>query len=117
MSYGTLPVLLVFTLTFIHLNMWGPNKYIKYKIRLGVLNNTIEYDWMNLGLDSLKVPFSIVDFPAIVLFLGAGVAIFEMAGMPFPCNGILLFQGNLPRVIQVVFLMYRNNLPVFVSHI
>ena len=27
--------------------------------------------------------------------------LFEMAVMPFPCNGIVLFQGNFPRVIQV----------------
>ena len=33
--------------------------------------------------------------------------IFGMANMPFPCNGILLIQGNLPRIIQVVFL-FRN---------
>ena len=32
---------------------------------------------------------------------------FGMAAMPFSCNGILHFQGNLPRVIQVVFQMYR----------
>ena len=25
--------------------------------------------------------------------------IFEMVAMPFPCNGILLIQGNLPRVV------------------
>ena len=77
------------------------------------MNNTIEYDWMNLGLDSLKVPFSIVYFPAIVLFLGAGVAIFGMAGMQFPCNGILLIQGNLPWVIQVVFFNVKEYYALF----
>ena len=34
--------------------------------------------------------------------------IFGMAAMPFPCSGILLIQGNLLRVIQVVFQMYRS---------
>ena len=43
--------------------------------------------------------------------------IFGMAAMPFPCNGILLFQGNLPRVTQVVFQMYRNFMLVFLSPI
>ena len=37
--------------------------------------------------------------------------------MPFPCNGILLMQGNLPRVIQVVLQMYRNIMLVFPSPI
>ena len=27
---------------------------------------------------------------------------FEMAAMPFPCNGILLIQGNLPRVFPAM---------------
>ena len=27
--------------------------------------------------------------------------VFEMAAMPFPCNGIFLIQGNLPRVSLV----------------
>ena len=27
---------------------------------------------------------------------------FEMAAMPFPCNGIFLIQGNLPRVLLVL---------------
>ena len=32
-------------------------------------------------------------------------------------NGILLFQGNLPRVTQVVFQMYSNFMLVFLSPI
>ena len=43
--------------------------------------------------------------------------IFRMAAIPFPCNCILLFQGNLPRVTQVVFQMYRNFMLVFLSPI
>ena len=31
-----------------------------------------------------------------------------MAAMPFLCNEVLLDHFNLPRVIQVVFQMYRN---------
>ena len=38
-----------------------------------------------------------------------------MAAMPFSCNGILLIQGNLPRVVQVVFQMHKNILLVFLS--
>ena len=29
---------------------------------------------------------------------------FEMAAMPFFCNGILLFQWNLPRILSVLVL-------------
>ena len=43
--------------------------------------------------------------------------LFGMAPMPFPYNGILLIQGNLPRVIQVVYQMYRNIMLVFLSPI
>ena len=37
--------------------------------------------------------------------------------MPFPFNGNLLIQGNLLRVIQVDFQMYRNIMLVFLSPI
>ena len=30
--------------------------------------------------------------------------LFEMAAMPLPCNGILLIQGNLPRVFASLHL-------------
>ena len=30
-----------------------------------------------------------------------GFQTFEMAAMPFPCNGILLIQGNLLRIFPV----------------
>ena len=32
--------------------------------------------------------------------------VFGMAAMPFLCNGILLFQFNLPRVLSVLILKY-----------
>ena len=35
--------------------------------------------------------------------------------MPFLCNGVLLDNFNLPRVIQVVFQKYRNFILVFQS--
>ena len=38
-----------------------------------------------------------------------------MAAMLFPCTGFLLIQGNLTRVIQLVFQMYRNIMLVFLS--
>ena len=41
--------------------------------------------------------------------------IFGMAATSFHWNGILLIKGNLPRVIQVVFQMYRNIMLVFLS--
>ena len=31
------------------------------------------------------------------------VAIFGMAAMPFPCNGILLIQSHLPRIFPISF--------------
>ena len=31
-----------------------------------------------------------------------------MAAMPFPCNGFLLIQGNLPRVILVFTMKYAS---------
>ena len=31
-----------------------------------------------------------------------------MATMPFLCNGTLTFQGNLPRVLQVIILKYAS---------
>ena len=34
--------------------------------------------------------------------------IFEMAAMPFPCNGILPFQGTLPRVSPVFTYNYAS---------
>ena len=37
--------------------------------------------------------------------------------MPFPCNGVLLNQIILPRVIQVFFQVYINILLVFLSPI
>ena len=45
------------------------------------------------------------------------LVLFGMAAMPFPINGILLIQVNLPRVIPVVFQMYRNIMLVFISPI
>ena len=41
-------------------------------------------------------------------FLEVKKYVFEMAAMPFLCNEVLLDHFNLPRVIQVVFQMYRN---------
>ena len=41
------------------------------------------------------------------LFEGHSVR-FETAVIPFPCNGILLIQGNLPRVIFVFTLNYSS---------
>ena len=39
-----------------------------------------------------------------------------MAAMPFLCNGTLLFQGNLPRVLPVTILKYAScTIPYFVS--
>ena len=37
----------------------------------------------------------VTPFPTIV---------FEMAAMPLPCNGNLLIQGNLPKVLPVLIL-------------
>ena len=37
--------------------------------------------------------------------------------MPLPCNGVLLIQGNLPKVIQGFFQMHRNIMLVFLSPI
>ena len=34
--------------------------------------------------------------------------IFEIAAMPFPCNGILPFQGTLPRVSPVFTYNYAS---------
>ena len=31
----------------------------------------------------------------------SAIRVFEMAAMPFPCNGILLIQGNLPRIFPI----------------
>ena len=31
-----------------------------------------------------------------------------MAAMPFPCNGILLIKGNLPRILPVFTLSYAS---------
>ena len=31
-----------------------------------------------------------------------------MAAMPFLCNGMLLFQGNLPRVLPVIIYKYAS---------
>ena len=47
-------------------------------------------------------------FENFVVVVGFKIYFLGMAAMPFPCNGILLIQCNLPRVIQVVFQMYRN---------
>ena len=42
--------------------------------------------------------------------------IFGMATMPFLCNGTLLFQGHLPRVLPVTILKYASCLiPYIVS--
>ena len=41
--------------------------------------------------------------------------IFGMAAMPFLCNGTLLFQGNLPRVLPVIIKKYASVLsPMFI---
>ena len=45
--------------------------------------------------------------------LNLRIWLFVMAAMAFPCNGILLIQGNLPRSIQVVFQIYWNIMLVF----
>ena len=43
-------------------------------------------------------------------------SIFGMAIMPFLCNGTLLFQGNLPRVLPVTIFKYASCLiPYIVS--
>ena len=34
--------------------------------------------------------------------------IFEMAAMPFPCNGILVDLGNLPRIFPMCSLIYAS---------
>ena len=36
-----------------------------------------------------------------VFMLKVVIHIFKMAAMPFPCNGILLFVGNLPRIFPM----------------
>ena len=38
-----------------------------------------------------------------------------MAAMPFPCNGILLFQGNLPRVLSVLVLKIASCLIPYID--
>ena len=34
--------------------------------------------------------------------------VFWNAAMPFPCNGTLLFQGNLPRVLPMIIYKYAS---------
>ena len=41
--------------------------------------------------------------------------IFEMAAMPFLCNGILLIQCNLPRVLSVLVLKIANCLIPYID--
>ena len=44
------------------------------------------------------------------------ICLFGMASMPFLCNGTLLFQGNLPRVLPVTIFKYASCLiPYIVS--
>ena len=45
-----------------------------------------------------------------------GSHLFEMAAMPLPCNGTVLIQGNLPRVLSVFVLKIASCLiPLFDS--
>ena len=37
-----------------------------------------------------------------------GQVIFEMAAMPFQCNGILVVLGNLPRIFPMFSLIYAS---------
>ena len=39
-----------------------------------------------------------------------GFQTFEMAAMPFPCNGILLIQGNLLRIFPTTLNNYDNDI-------
>ena len=59
---------------------------------------------LNGQLSALKTSYDqkIVDLERR-LEVALGKGLFEMAAMPFTCNGILLIQDNLPRVIQVIF--------------
>ena len=41
--------------------------------------------------------------------------VFGMAAMPFLCNGILLFQFNLPRVLPVLILKYASFLIPYID--
>ena len=42
--------------------------------------------------------------------------VFEIAAMPFLCNGTLLLKGNLPRVLPVIVYKYaRCLIPYMVS--
>ena len=38
-----------------------------------------------------------------------------MAAMPFLCNGTLLFQGNLPRVLPVIIYKYASCLIPYID--
>ena len=43
------------------------------------------------------------------------IHIFGMATMPFLCNGTLLFQGHLPRVLPVTILKYASCLIPYIN--
>ena len=43
--------------------------------------------------------------------------IFGMATLPFLCNGTLLFQCNLPRVLPVTIYKYASCLIPFIRHL
>ena len=44
-----------------------------------------------------------------------GVWIFGMAAITFLCNGTLLFQGNLPRILPVLILKYGSCLIPYIN--
>ena len=53
--------------------------------------------------DKKKVETTLVK-ASKVLFYG----VFEMAAMPFPCNGILVFLSNLPTIFPMSSLIYAS---------
>ena len=59
-----------------------------------------------LTIYSILVFLLVAQFVVKVITFSTGTVVrrtylFEMVAMPFPCNGILLVQGNLPRVFPV----------------
>ena len=45
---------------------------------------------------------------AVIFGVGVFICCFKMGAMPFPCNGVLFLQANLPRVLPVLISKYAN---------